>query len=84
MDIVALIAIVISVTQVLKGVIKIDPNIIAGVVSLLVVAYKALETNTPFTAALIVVLVQVFIGAIGSFKVASQLAEKANPEKPLA
>lgn len=73
MDIIALIALVVAITQVLKQVIKIDPNIIAVLVSFLVVAYKAVATGTPFTFALIVILVQVVIGAIGSFKVAKQV-----------
>jgi hypothetical protein len=77
MDIVAMVAIVVAVVQVLKQVVRIDPNIIALVVSVLVVAYKALETNTPFTFALIVVLVQVVIGAVGSFKVAKQILSPA-------
>jgi tetrahydromethanopterin S-methyltransferase subunit E len=73
MDIVALIALVVAITQVLKQVIKIDPNIIAVAVSILVVAYEAVASGTPFTFALIVILVQVVIGAIGSFKVAKQV-----------
>jgi tetrahydromethanopterin S-methyltransferase subunit E len=73
MDIIALIALVVAITQVVKQVIKIDPNIIAVFVSVLVVAYKAVATGTPFTFALIVILVQVVLGAIGSFKVAKQV-----------
>ena len=73
MDIVALIALVVAITQVVKQVIKIDPNIIAVAVSVLIVAYRAVATGTPFTFALIVILIQVVIGAIGSFKVAKQV-----------
>ncbi len=77
MDIVALIALVVAITQVVKQVIKIDPNIIAVAVSVLVVAYKAVATGTPFTFALIVILIQVVFGAIGSFKVAKQILSPA-------
>mgnify|MGYP001162007591 FL=1 len=73
MDIVALVALVVTITQVVKQVIRVDPNIIAVVVSVLVVAYKAVESGTPITIGLLVVLVQVIFGAIGSFKVAKQV-----------
>jgi len=43
MDIVALVALVVTITQVVKQVIRVDPNIIAVVVSVLVVAYKAVR-----------------------------------------
>jgi hypothetical protein len=73
MDILALIALVVAITQVVKTIIPVNPDIIAVVVSVLVVAYKVIETGTPWTIALIVVLFQVIAGAIGSFKVAKQV-----------
>jgi hypothetical protein len=73
MDVLALIALVVAVTQVIKTIIPVNPDIIAVVVSVLVVAYKVIETGTPWTIALIVVLFQVIAGAIGSFKVAKQV-----------
>jgi hypothetical protein len=73
MDILALIALVVAITQVVKTIIPVNPDIIAVVVSVLVVAYKTIETGTPWTIALIVVLFQVIAGAIGSFKVAKQV-----------
>jgi len=73
MDIVAMVAMVVAITQVVKKLIPVDPNIIAVVVSVLVVGYKALESGTAITFGLVVVLVQVVIGAIGSFKVAKQV-----------
>jgi hypothetical protein len=74
MDIIAMVAIVVAATQVIKQIFtKIDPNIIAVAVSILVVVYKTIETGTPWTFALIVTLVQVIIGAVGSFKVAKQV-----------
>jgi len=73
MDVLALIALVVAITQVVKTIIPVNPDIIAVVVSVLVVAYKVIETGTPWTIALIVVLFQVIAGAIGSFKVAKQV-----------
>ncbi len=73
MDVLALVAMVVAITQVVKQVVKIDPNIIAVVVSVLVVAYKVIETGTPLTLGLVVILGQVIIGAIGAFKVAKQV-----------
>lgn len=73
MDIVALVALVVAVTQVLKGVIPINANIIAVVLSIGVVAYKALAAGTPFTFALALIFIQVIVGAVGAFKVGQQL-----------
>ena len=74
MDIVALVAITVAITQVVKGLLtSVSPNIIAGAVTLLVVAYKVVESGTPITIALVVIIVQVYLGAIGSFKVAQQV-----------
>ena len=74
MDIVAMVALVVAITQVLKGLVpSVSPNIIAVIVSVFVVAYKALETGTPFTVSLIIVLIQVAVAATGSFQVAKQL-----------
>ena len=78
MDVVALVALVIAITQVLKKFIPISPDILAIVVSVGVVAFKAVETSTPLTFALIPLLIQVIVGAIGAFKVAVQVAKKSS------
>jgi len=74
MDIVAMVAIVLAATQVVKKVLTtVNPNIIAVVISVLVVLYKTIETGTPWNLSLIVVLIQVIVGSTGSFQVAKQL-----------
>lgn len=73
MDIAGMIALVIALTQVLKKAVPLNPNIIAVVMSVLVVAYKVIESGAAWTVGLVVVLVQVIIGAIGGFKVGQQL-----------
>jgi len=80
MEIAVLSALVVAITQVVKQVIKIDPNIIAGIVSVLVVLYKAIETGTAITLALVPILVQVIFFAIGSFKVATQVFREKDAE----
>jgi hypothetical protein len=74
MDVLVMVGLVVTITQVIKGLITtISPNVIAVVVSVLVLAYKVLETGTPWTLNLVLILVQVIMGAIGSFKVAQQV-----------
>ena len=73
MEIAALVALTIAITQVIKSVLPINANVIAVVVAIGVVAYKAVATGTPFTFALLMIAVQVIVGAIGAFKVGQQL-----------
>lgn len=74
MEIAALVALTIAITQVIKSVLKmVSPNVIAVVVAIGVVAYKAVATGMPFTFPLLMVAVQVIVGAIGAFKVGQQL-----------
>jgi uncharacterized protein YacL len=79
MDIIALIALTAAATQIIKkGLEKllghdlapIAGTILAVLVSIFVVSYKAIETSTPFTFALFMIWVQVAIGATGGFKLA--------------
>lgn len=73
MDILGMVALVVAITQVLKLKIGIDPNIIAVIVSIGVVAYKVVETGTPWTVGLVVIWIQVIVGAVGSFKVGKEI-----------
>lgn len=84
MDVVALVALIVGATQVIKKALEawlkhdLQPvfgTILAIVVSLFVVAFKALQTGTPFNSALLVLWINVVIVAIGGFKVAKGLAE---------
>lgn len=73
MSIEGMVALVIAITQVLKKVVPINANIVAVIVAALVVAYEAIAAGTPFTIALIPILVKVVLGAIGAFKVGQQI-----------
>ena len=74
MDIVAMVATVVATTQVVKTILKmVNPNIIAVVVSAGVVAYEAIRLGVGFDLPLLLVFIQVVIGAIGSFKVVRQV-----------
>ena len=79
MDILGLIALTATATQIIKkGLEKllghdlapIAGTILAVIISVAVVAYKAVQTSTPFTFALFMIWVQVAIGATGGFKLA--------------
>jgi len=71
MDVVALVALVMTVTEVIKNLpffSKLSPVIWSIIVSAGVVAYKALETQHPFDVALLGIFITVVITANGGHK----------------
>jgi hypothetical protein len=71
MDIAVMAAAVLAVVQIVKKwpfLAKISPVILSAFASIGVVAYYAVKTGTPITAALIWVAIQVFVYANGGYK----------------
>lgn len=71
MDTALLIGLVIAITQVIKkwGILKKIPTIIVAIIiSIIVVAYKAGEIGHQFNFSLLVILITVIIGATGIYK----------------
>jgi len=85
MDVLALVGLTVAAAQIVKEFIeKITGNpistslgtVIAIVTAIVEVAVAAVKTGAPLDFALILVLAQVIIGAVGAFKVAMQVAKK--------
>ncbi len=79
MEITLLVGLVMAITQVIKNwrILKdIPPFWISVIVSIAVIAYKALEFNYLFNLELLGTLILVIIGANGGYKIAQRIAGK--------